>query len=135
LTGACATLGACCARRPIPHGAFSSRVPQILNTSFAREIFDRFGSGLEPLGLDAWSLYFNVARQIYPRYFAAMPAAALSWPIRLGEIPEAAMREAAFETYDPRNYAAGGSFAGLDPLADREAKIGRSLDALGRLRR
>ncbi len=119
-----------------PARAFSSHMPQIVNKSLAKEIFDRFVVDAESAALDEWSLYFNVASQLYPRHVLAKPYATLGWPMRTGDwLPEIAPREPAFENYCPESYAAGGMFVGLSPLGDLERKTRRTLDALAGARR
>ncbi len=49
-----------------PTRAFSSHMPQIINKSLANEIFGRFVLDRGRAALDEWSLYFNVASQLYP---------------------------------------------------------------------
>lgn len=121
-----------------PTRAFSSHMPQIVNKSLATDIFDRFVVGAEGADLDEWSLYFNVASQLYPRHFVAKPYGVLGWPMRTGDwLPEIVPLEPAFENYYPQTYEAeeGGMFVGLSPLGDQETKTCRALEALARARR
>ena len=121
-----------------PKRAFSSHMPQIVNKSLANETFERFVVDRDHAALDEWSLYFNVASQLYPRHFLAKPYGTLGWPMRTGDwLPELAPHEPAFENYYPQNYdaAEGGMFAGLSRLGDHEVKTRRTLDALALARR
>jgi hypothetical protein len=118
------------AYRPL---AYASHMPQIVNKSLANEIFDRFVISPDGPAYDEWSLYFNVAQQLYPRHFATKPHGALGWPMRPGDwLPEIKLVEPAFENYYPQNYqtAERGMFVGLDPLGDLEANASRSREAL-----
>jgi glycosyltransferase involved in cell wall biosynthesis len=120
-----------------PVRAYASHMPQIVNKSLANEIFDRFV--IEPDGppYDEWSLYFNVAQQLYPRHFTTKPFGALGWPMRPGDwLPEIDPVEPAFENYYPQNYepAERGMFVGLEPLGDLEAKARRTQEALAAAR-
>ena len=54
-----------------PTRAYASHMPQIVNKSLANEIFDRFVTSRDAPAYDEWSLYFNVANQLYPRHFAS----------------------------------------------------------------
>ena len=56
-----------------PRRAYASHMPQIVNKSLANEIFDRFVISPDGPAYDEWSLYFNVAQQLYPRHFATKP--------------------------------------------------------------
>jgi glycosyltransferase involved in cell wall biosynthesis len=121
-----------------PTRAFASHMPQIVNKSLANEIFDRFVTNRDAPPYDEWSLYFNVAGQLYPRHFAAKPSSALGWPMRPGDwLPELEPLDPAFENYYPQNYEAaeGGMFAGLKPLGDLDAKSERTAKALAQARR
>jgi hypothetical protein len=121
-----------------PTRAFASHMPQIVNRSLINEIFDRFVTGSDGPPYDEWSLYFNVAAQLYPHHFTAMPYGALGWPMRPGDwLPEIEPLDPAFETYYPQNYEAadGGMFAGLEPLGDLGAKKERAAAALQQARR
>jgi hypothetical protein len=120
-----------------PTRAYASHMPQIVNKSLANEIFDRFVIGPVGPAYDEWSLYFNVAQQLYPRHFATKPYGALGWPMRPGDwLPEFEPADPAFENYYPENYKAEerGMFVGLSPLGDLEAKTQRSLEALNQAR-
>ena len=89
------------------------------------------GSSLRktPPRFDEWSLYFNVAMQLYPRHFEAKPYKTLGWPMRTGDwLPEIAPAAPAFENYYPQSYAPGGPFNGLDPLGDLDAKSSPACD-------
>jgi hypothetical protein len=108
-------------------------MPQIVNKSLANEIFNRFVISPDGPAYDEWSLYFNVAQQLYPRHFATKPHGALGWPMRPGDwLPEIKPVEPAFENYYPQNYqtAERGMFVGLDPLGDLEANASGSREAL-----
>src|SRR5512132_3029940 len=132
-TAACATPGSFSPKRPILPRAYASHMPQIVNKSLANEIFDRFVISPDGPAYDEWSLYFNVAQQLYPRHFATKPYGALGWPMRPGDwLPEIDPMEPAFENYYPQNYeiAERGMFVGLNPLGDLEAKASRSRGAL-----
>jgi hypothetical protein len=51
--------------------------------------------------------------------------------MRTGDwFPEITPQQPAFENYYPQNYEAGGLFAGLEPISNLEAKIGRTLDGI-----
>ena len=116
-----------------PARAYASHMPQIVNKSLANEIFDRFVIRAEGPAYDEWSLYFNVAQQVYPRHFATKPYGTLGWPMRPGDwLPEIEPMEPGFENYYPQNYetAERGMFVGLEPLGDLEAKTRRMIEAL-----
>ena len=116
-----------------PSHAYASHMPQIVNKSLANEIFDRFVISPDGPAYDEWSLYFNIAQQLYPRHFATKPYGALGWPMRPGDwLPEIEPMEPAFENYYPQNYesAERGMFVGLNPLGDLEAKASRTREAL-----
>ena len=84
---------------------------------------------------DEWSLYFNVASQLYPRHFRAVPTGTLGWPMRPGDwLPEILPADPAFENHYAANYEPGGMFARLSPLGDLDAKTDRALKALARAR-
>jgi hypothetical protein len=119
-----------------PARGYASHMPQIVNKRLVNEIYDRFIIDADHAWLDEWSLYFNVARQLYPQHFAAQPYGTLGWPMRPGDwFPEIAPRQPAFENYYPQSYEAGGVFTGLHPLSDLEAKTKRTLSAITRARR
>ncbi|HET7851979.1 MAG TPA: hypothetical protein VFK91_04460, partial [Methyloceanibacter sp.] len=121
-----------------PTRAYASHMPQIVNKSLANEIFDRFVISPDGPAYDEWSLYFNVAHQLYPRHFATKPYGALGWPMRPGDwLPEFEPVEPAFENCYPQNYEAAerGMFVGLNPLGDLDAKTRRTLEALADARR
>jgi glycosyltransferase involved in cell wall biosynthesis len=121
-----------------PTRAYASHMPQIVNKSLVNEIFDRFVTGRDAPPYDEWSLYFNVAAQLYSRHFTAMPYGALGWPMRPGDwLPEIEPLDPAFENYYPQNYDAadGGMFAELEPLGDLDAKRERAAAALEQARR
>jgi hypothetical protein len=101
-------------------------MPQLINKSLVNEIYGRFIPAADAAALDEWSLYFNVAMQLYPRHFEAKPYETLGWPMRTGDwFPEIVPANPAFENYYPQSYAPGGPFNGLDPLGDLEAKSAR----------
>ena len=121
-----------------PTRAYASHMPQIVNKSLVNEIFDRFVTSRDARPYDEWSLYFNVASQLYPRHFTAKPYGALGWPMRPGDwLPELELLDPAFENYYPQNYEAadGGMFVGLKPLGDLDAKTNRAAAALEQARR
>jgi hypothetical protein len=121
-----------------PTRAYASHMPQIVNKSLVTEIFDRFVTSRDARPYDEWSLYFNVASQLYPRHFTAKPYGALGWPMRPGDwLPELELLDPAFENYYPQNYEAadGGMFVGLKPLGDLDAKTNRAAAALEQARR
>lgn len=121
-----------------PTRAYASHMPQIVNKSLITEIFDRFVTSRDAPPYDEWSLYFNVAAQLYPHHFTAKPYGALGWPMRPGDwLPELEPLDPAFENYYPQNYEAaeGGMFAGLKPLSDLAAKTERAATALRQARR
>jgi glycosyltransferase involved in cell wall biosynthesis len=116
--------------------AFSSHMPQIINKSLATQIFDRFVIGADGPAYDEWSLYFNVAAQLYPAHFTFGPYAALGWPMGMGDwLPQVTPDQPLFENYYPQNYQPGGMFAGLEPLGDYAEKVRRTFAALARARR
>jgi hypothetical protein len=130
---ACATPGSLLAGAAYRPLAYASHMPQIVNKSLANEIFNRFVISPDGPAYDEWSLYFNVAQQLYPRHFATKPHGALGWPMRPGDwLPEIKPVEPAFENYYPQNYqtAERGMFVGLDPLGDLEANASASREAL-----
>jgi glycosyltransferase involved in cell wall biosynthesis len=121
-----------------PTRAYASHMPQIVNKSLANEIFGRFVISPDGPAYDEWSLYFNVAHQLYPRNFATRPYGTLGWPMRPGDwLPEIEPMEPAFENYYPQNYEAAerGMFVGLNPLGDLAAKTQRMRQALDQARR
>jgi glycosyltransferase involved in cell wall biosynthesis len=116
--------------------AFSSHMPQIINKSLATQIFDRFVVSADGPAYDEWSLYFNVAAQLYPAHFTFTPYAALGWPMRMGDwLPQVTPEQPRFENYYPQNYQPGGMFAGLEPLGDYAEKVRRTFAALAGARR
>jgi len=118
-----------------PVRGFASHRPQIINKSLVNEIYGRFIMDADRAWHDEWSLYFNVARQRYPRHVRAVPTGTLGWPMRPGDwLPEILPTNPAFENYYPANYAPDGMFARLSPRGDREAKIDRALAAIARAR-
>ena len=118
-----------------PARGCASHMPQIVNKSLANVIFDRFVLDPEGPAYDEWSLYFNVAAQLFPTHFAFAHYATLGWPMRMGDwLPQITPDDPLFENYYPENYAAGGMFVGLDPLGDFEAKTARTLAALAQAR-
>ena len=119
-----------------PARGFASHMPQIINKSLATR--SSTASSSTPMGraYDEWSLYFNVAAQLYPAHFAFAPYATLGWPMRMGDwFPQVTPEQPAFENYYPENYEAGGMFAGLRPLGDLEAKTARTFTALAQAQR
>ena len=53
-----------------PTREFASHMPQIVNKSLVSEIYSQFiPCGGRRRASDEWSLYFNVAMQLYPRHF------------------------------------------------------------------
>jgi hypothetical protein len=113
-------------------------MPQIVNKSLVNEIFDRFVTSRDAPAYDEWSLYFNVASQLYPQHFGAKPYGTLGWPMRPGDwLPELEPLDPAFENYYPQNYEAaeGGMFVGLKPLGDLAAKTERAAAAMRQARR
>lgn len=120
-----------------PTRAYASHMPQIVNKSLVNEIFDRFVTNRDAAHYDEWSLYFNVASQLYPRHFTAKPYGALGWPMRPGDwLQEIEPLDPAFENYYPQNYETedGGMFVGLRPLGDLDAKRDRAAAALAEAR-
>jgi hypothetical protein len=118
-----------------PARGYASHMPQIVNKRLVNEIYDRFVIDADHAWLDEWSLYFNVASQLYPRHFAAEPYGTLGWPMRTGDwFPDITPRQPAFENYYTENYGAAGVFTGLQPLSDLEAKTERTLDAIAHAR-
>jgi hypothetical protein len=106
-------------------------MPQLINKSLVNQIYARFIVEAGGAGVDEWSLYFNVAAQLYPSHFTFKPYAVLGWPMRMGDwLPQVTPAAPLFENYYPQNYEAGGMFASLDPLGDVEAKTARYLAAL-----
>jgi hypothetical protein len=121
-----------------PTRAYASHMPQIVNKSLVNDIFDRFVTSRDASPYDEWSLYFNIASQLYPRHFTAKPYGALGWPMRPGDwLPEIELLDPAFENYYPQNYETddGGMFVGLKPLGDLDAKRERAATALEQARR
>ena len=119
-----------------PVRGFASHMPQILNRSLVNEIYGRLLPDAASAAQDEWSLYFNVASQLYPRHFAAKPYAALGWPMRTGDwFPEIVPEEPAFENYYPQSYAAGGPFHDLEPLGDLETKTARMREEIAKANR
>jgi hypothetical protein len=83
-----------------PARGFSSHMPQIINKSVCNKIFDRFVDIRGP-AYDEWSLYFNVASQLYPSHFTQQPYSTLGWPMRTGDwFPELTPLEPAFENHE-----------------------------------
>jgi hypothetical protein len=108
------------------------------NKSLANEVYDRFVTSRDAPAYDEWSLYFNVAAQLYPQHFGAKPYGTLGWPMRPGDWPpEFEPLDPAFENYCRQNYEAaeGGMFAGLKPLGDLDAKTNRAAAARRQARR
>jgi glycosyltransferase involved in cell wall biosynthesis/predicted GNAT family N-acyltransferase len=119
-----------------PARGCASHVPQIVNKSLVNQIYDRFMVDTDHAWLDEWSLYFNVAAQLYPKHFAFAPYAALGWPMHMGDwLPQVAPEDPVFENYYPESYVADGMFVGLDPLGDLAAKTERTFAALAQARR
>ena len=121
-----------------PTRAYASHMPQIVNKSVVNEVFDRFVTSRDAPAYDEWSLYFNVAAQLYPQHFRAKAYGALGWPMRPGDWPpELEPLDPAFENYYSQNYEAaeGGMFAGLKPLGDLDAKTNCAAAALRQARR
>jgi hypothetical protein len=84
---------------------------------------------------DEWSLYFNVACQLYPDVFAPCRPELLAGRCAPGTgCRRPCPTDPAFENYYSANYAPDGMFAGLSPRGDREAKIDRALAAFARAR-
>ena len=74
--------GAFSPRPPTLFAPYASHIPQIINKGLVNEIFDRFVIRPDGPAYDEWSLYFNVASQLYPRHFATKPYGTLGWPMR-----------------------------------------------------
>jgi hypothetical protein len=111
-------------------------VPQIINKSLATQILDRFVVDPDGPAYDEWSIYFNVAADLYPAHFRFAPYVTLGWPMRMGDwFPQVTPQQPLFENYYPQNYAPVGMFAGLAPLGNVEPKMRRYGMALARAQR
>lgn len=118
-----------------PARGFASHMPQIVNKSLANELFARFVPSPTSPAYDEWSLYFNVAAQLYPKNFKIEPYSTLGWPMRMGDwLPQMTPEAPVFENYYRENYRQGGMFAGLKPLGDLDTKTARTFEALAKAR-
>jgi glycosyltransferase involved in cell wall biosynthesis len=60
--------------------AFSSHMPQIINKKLVNDIFYSYLSDARNMGVDEWSLYFNIAMFEKPKCFNLCKYQTLSWP-------------------------------------------------------
>lgn len=55
---------------------YNSHMPQIINKEICNKILNRTSN----LGLDEWSIYFNIAKHLYPQSFEDQIYRAIGWP-------------------------------------------------------
>lgn len=95
-----------------PLKLYASHMPQPMNKKVFCEMLDEH-KGIENLGLDEWSTYFNFLHHNYPDKFNSNPYVTMGWPgaptdWELQVEPEQYL----FENYYPEAYEKGGVFEG-----------------------
>ncbi|WP_237444718.1 glycosyltransferase [Sinobacterium norvegicum] len=79
---------------------YNSHSPQIINKSLALQILVR----TEGMGLDEWSVYFNIAKHLHPNNFADRPYRVIGWPGNISSwLPTAISDDVIFENYYEHN--------------------------------
>lgn len=68
-----------CLENNFPTLQYSSHMPQIIDKNLYIEMIDSF-DGIENLGLDEWSSYFNYVNSRYPGLINSKKYVALAWP-------------------------------------------------------
>lgn len=61
---------------------YSSHMPQIIDKELYREMIEKH-TGIENMGLDEWSSYFNYVRAKYPNLVKSKPYLTMKWPGRI----------------------------------------------------
>ncbi|MEP4485950.1 MAG: glycosyltransferase family 1 protein [Halioglobus sp.] len=75
---------------------YNAHMPQIINKGLCCMILDRTAG----MALDEWSSYFNIAKHLYPHYFADTLYRAMGWPDpRAPWLPESVPNNIAFMNY------------------------------------
>ena len=96
-----------------PEKLYASHMPQIMNRTVFCEMLDKH-KGIESLGLDEWSTYFNYLHYIYTDKFKSNVYVTLGWPgtptdWELQVEPEQYL----FENFYPEAYKEGAIFEGF----------------------
>lgn len=95
---------------------YSSHMPQIIDKEKYQE-FLSVHNGIECMGIDEWSGYFNWLQRVYPEVVRPMPYVTMCWPgaftdWKMEIVPEKYM----FENFYESSYEKGGIFEGFSPI-------------------
>lgn len=71
-----------CNEHRYPAYQYSSHMPQIIDKSLYQEMISNH-PGIEMMGLDEWSSYFNYVQNKYPNLVKSEPYVVLGWPGRI----------------------------------------------------
>lgn len=99
-----------------PEKLYASHMPQPMNKNVFCEMLDEH-KGIESLGLDEWSTYFNFLHHNYSDKFSSNPYVTMGWPgaptdWELQVEPERYL----FENYYPEAYEEGSIFEGYSTI-------------------
>lgn len=100
-------------RHHYPEWQYSSHMPQIIDKERFVEFLDKH-PGVESMGVDEWSTYFNWLQNDYPYLLKQAPYVTMGWPgsptdWKMQVIPEACL----FENFYDELYEKGGIFEGF----------------------
>lgn len=124
-----------CEEKKYPTMQFNSHIPQVIEKAVFVEMV-RCHEGIEMMGFDEWSMYFNYLMAHYPNKVSFCEYMTMNWP---GSVTDWTMycqpEEFMFENYYSYVYSSRGLFAGIVPsynehtLEDNRRKIKLVLQA------
>ncbi len=104
-----------CEENKYPTMQFNAHIPQIIEKKVFNEMVDAH-PGIEKMGFDEWSTYFNYMMAHYPYKVIFCKYKTMNWP---GSVTDWSMycqpEEFVFENYYNYLYSAKGLFAGIEP--------------------
>ena len=96
-----------------PRLQYSSHMPQIIDRDLYLEMLDAH-PGLEEMGIDEWTGYFNYMHYHYPEAISSEPYITMSWPAHGSDWTLYIMPQTfLFENYYEELYKKGGMFEGF----------------------
>ena len=130
-----------CEGNKYPTMQFNSHIPQAIEKAVFVEMV-KYHEGMEMMGFDEWSMYFNYLMAHYPNKVSFCEYRTLNWP---GSVTDWTMYcqpgEFVFENYYSYVYSSRGLFAGMRPeyneqtLEDNKRKMELVLQARERYNR
>jgi len=76
---------------------YNAHMPQIINKELSQTILNRSSN----IGVDEWSVYFNVAKHLHPELFIETPYRTIGWPENFDSwLPSVSPKDILFENRD-----------------------------------